>query len=101
MNAVLVRLTAELRSRWPAWLGLALLIGLAGGGGPAAAGGGARAADGDRLPEVREGPGRRRPRHWRVPRGHRRGTCLHHDRALPRGRGVGENRRRGERGHPP
>src|SRR6478735_3273993 len=41
MNAVLVRLRAELRSRWRAWPGLALLIGLAGGA-ATAAGAGAR-----------------------------------------------------------
>ena len=44
MNAVLVRLRSELRSRWRAWLGLALLLGLAGGGATAAGAGARRTA---------------------------------------------------------
>jgi hypothetical protein len=43
MSAVWMRLRSELRSRWRAWLGLAVLIGLAGGVTAAAAGGARRA----------------------------------------------------------
>jgi hypothetical protein len=37
MNAILMRLRSELRARWRAWVGLALLLGLAGGAATAAA----------------------------------------------------------------
>src|SRR5438094_10299703 len=39
MNAVLLRLRSERRARWRAWLGLALLLALAGGAATAAAAG--------------------------------------------------------------
>jgi ABC-type antimicrobial peptide transport system permease subunit len=42
MAAVAVRLRSELRARWRAWLGLALLLGLAGGAATAAAAGARR-----------------------------------------------------------
>jgi hypothetical protein len=42
MNAVWMRLRSEMRSRWRAWLGLALLIGLGGGAAVAAAAGARR-----------------------------------------------------------
>jgi len=42
MNAVWMRLRSEMRARWRSWLGLALLIGLAGGAAVAAAAGARR-----------------------------------------------------------
>ena len=42
MSAVWMRLRAEARSRWRAWLALALLVGLASGGSIAAAAGARR-----------------------------------------------------------
>jgi putative ABC transport system permease protein len=42
VSAVLLRLRAELRTRWRSWVGLALLIGLAGGAATAAAAGARR-----------------------------------------------------------
>jgi ABC-type antimicrobial peptide transport system permease subunit len=42
MSAIWLRLRSELRSRWRAWLGLALLLGLAGGAATAAAAGARR-----------------------------------------------------------
>jgi len=44
VSAVLARLRSELRARWAAWLGLALLLGLAGGAATAAAAGARRTA---------------------------------------------------------
>jgi ABC-type antimicrobial peptide transport system permease subunit len=42
MSVILLRLRSELRNRWRAWLGLALLLGLAGGAATAAAAGARR-----------------------------------------------------------
>ena len=76
-----MRLRSELRTRWRSWLGLALLIGLAGGG--RCGGRGGRAAHRDGLSAVRPGPERLRPDHRRVLGEDRSGRALAKMEALP------------------